>query len=195
MAITGISCSFYAKYKETDGAPSYEGGGKFARMTNIDNSITTNETELYSDDGLEDADYSFSTGTLKVDVSDLEDGVITDITGARIEEVTVGEEKVQEIVYDEEQAESELGFGFVIEKKSKGVFSYRAIVLPRIKFKMPGVAVATRGKTLAFQTQTVEAVIHRDHSAKRTWKREATFAKKASAINYIKQRLNIQTEE
>lgn len=191
MAITGVSSSFYAKYKENDGTPTYEGGGKFARMTNIENTVTANETELYSDDGLEDADYSFSRGALKIDVSDLEDGVVSDITGAKLVERKVGDETVQEIIYDDEQEESELGFGFVIEKKKKGVYSYRAIVLPRIKFKMPGVTAATRGKTLSFQTRTVEAVVHRDHSEKRCWKREATLSKKETAISYIKELLNI----
>lgn len=193
MAITGVNSSFYAKY-ETDastGLPKYSGGGAFARMTNVDFQATSNESELYSDDGLEEADYSFASGALKVDVSDLMDGVVSDITGAKVEEIEVGSEKVSEIVYDDDQEDRELGFGFVIEKKKKGVFSFRAIVLPRIKFKIPGDAVATRGKTLTFQTKSVEAVVHRDHSEKRTWKRESTFTTKAAAIAYIKGLLGI----
>lgn len=193
MAITGVSSSFYAKYEkdaETE-LPKYSGGGAFARMTNIDFQVTSNETESYSDDSLEEADYSFASGTLKVDVTDILDGVVSDITGAKVTEIKAGEETVSEIVYDDDQEDRELGFGFVIEKKKKGVFSFRAIVLPRIKFKIPGDAVATRGKTLTFQTKSVEAVVHRDHSEKRTWKREATFATKQAAVAYIKNLLGI----
>lgn len=193
MAITGVNSSFYAKYNvdEDTGLPKYFGGGAFARMTNVDFQATSNESELYSDDGLEEADYSFASGNLKVDVSDLVDGVVSDITGAKVTEIKSGSETVSEIVYDDDQEDRELGFGFVIEKKKKGVFSFRAIVLPRIKFKIPGDAVATRGKTLTFQTKSVEAVVHRDHSEKRVWKREATFATKQAAISYIKGSLGI----
>ena len=191
MAIVGVSSSFIAKYNENDGTPNYTDGKKFARMTSIDNTVTTNEEELFSDDCLEDADYSFSGGTLKVDVSDLEDGVVSDITGATANEITVDGEKVSEIVYDDDRQETEFGFGFVVEKKNRGVFSYRAIVLPRIKFKLPDVKVTTRGKTLTFQTRSVEATVHRDHSEKHRWKREATFAKKESAVSYIKQILGM----
>ena len=189
--ITGVSSSYYAKYEVKDGVPTYSGGGKFARMTKVDSTVTANDLEAYSDDCLEEADYSFSSGTLKVDVSELEDNVVSDLTGAKLVELTENDEKTKEIIYDDEQKNTELGFGFVVEKKKNGVFSYRAIVLSRIKFKLPGVTATTRGKTLSFQTHTVEAAIHRDHSANHAWKREATFVNKENAIAYIKRLLNL----
>lgn len=188
MAIVGVRKSFYAKYsKGTDGEYGYSGGGAFAKMVNISVSAESNDAELYSDDGLEESDYSFVKGVVKVTASDLEDGPRADILG-----ITKTEDG--ELVYGD-NIEPEVGFGFVITKKKAGVFSYRAIVLTRVKFKTPEDAAATLAGKLSFQNQNIEGTCSRDHSEKRNWKREQTFKTEAEAVAYIKGLLNITTTQ
>lgn len=193
MAIKGLSDSFYAPYKPTEADPDkydYSGGGKFARMIDLDFSITTNETELFSDNELEEADYSFSNGVLKLGVSDLSDGVAADIFGVEQQEVEE-EDGVSENLYNESMVSNDVGFGVVIEKVKDGVTKHRAIVLTRVKFKVPGEIAKTRGKQIEFQTGTIEGVAMRDRSEKRNYKRDATFSTRDAAIAYIKRILKI----
>ena len=193
MAIKGLSDSFYAPYKPTEADPDkydYSGGGKFARMIDLDFSVTTNETELYSDNELEEADYSFSNGALKLGVSDLSDGVAADLFG--VEQQNVEEEEgVSENLYNESMVSNDVGFGVVIEKVKDSDTKYRAIVLTRVKFKVPGEVATTRGKQITFQTGTIEGVAMRDRSEKRNYKRDATFSTRSAAIAYIKRILKL----
>lgn len=190
MALTGVSKSFYAKYKEkTPGSGQYEyaEGRSFAKMTNISHTPETNTAELYTDNGLEEADYSFSKGAISVDVSNLEEGVVADLLGAKLE--TNGDTK--ELVYTAEDKTVEAGFGFVIQKKVNGAFAYRAIVLSRVVFKIPATSVATRQGTLSFQTEKIEGTTHPDRTTSRVWMRESTFGTEEAAVAYIKSKLNI----
>lgn len=191
MANIGVSNAFYAKYKETpegSGKYSYTGGRAFAKMTNVSHNPETNSAELFADNGLEEADYSFSKGSFAVDVSNVEDGVAADILGVTTEGY---EGENTELVYTSEDKTVETGFGFVVQKKISGAVKHRAIVLTRLIFKIPATAVATRQGTLSFQTEKLEGTTYTDRSDKHVWKRECTFATEAEAIAYIKNRLNI----
>ncbi len=191
MAITGVSKSFYAKYKETaegSGVYEYTGGRAFAKMTSITHTPETNTSELYADNNLEEADYSFSKGSFSVDVSDLEDGVAADILGVTVEEDENGN---SEYVYTAEDKTVETGFGFVIQKKINGIFKYRAIVLTRLVFKVPANSATTRQGTLTFQTEKIDGTTFTDRSPKHVWKRECTFSTEEEAVAYIKAKLNI----
>lgn len=191
MANIGVSNAFYAKYKETaegSGEYGYTGGRAFAKMTSVNHTPETNSAELFADNNLEEADYSFSKGSFSVDVSDVEDGVAADILGVAVEDYGNGN---TELVYTIEDKTVETGFGFVVQKKVSGTIKHRAIVLTRLIFKIPATAVTTRQGTLTFQTEKIEGTTYADRSAKHAWKRECTFATEEEAIAYIKAKLNI----
>ena len=160
MAITGVKKSFYAKYAfdESEKTYGYSGGGAFARLVDITVTPESNNAELYSDNELEESDYTFVKGTMKVTSSGIESSVIADIMG---------------ITADESGA-------------------FRAIILPRVKFKLKEDTAATRAGTMTFQNETIEGTISRDHSETHVWKRENTFNTEAEAVSYIKTFLNIK---
>lgn len=188
MAITGVRKSFFAKYaKGTGNTYGYSGGGALARLTSVSTSYETNDAELYSDDELEESDYTFSSGTLTIGTSDLTDAAISAILGIT---PTTGENG-GELVYDDSMAQPELGVGFIITKRKAGVYSYRAVIFPRVKFKIPADAATTREGKLSFQTSTIEGTIARDFSEKHVWKREQTFSDESDAVEYIQGKLNI----
>lgn len=191
MANIGVSNAFYAKYKETaegSGKYDYTEGRAFAKMTNLSHTPETNSAELFADNNLEEADYSFSKGNFSVDVSDVEDGVAADILGVTSETDKNGN---SEYVYTAENKTVETGFGFVVQKKVSGIVKHRAIVLTRLIFKIPATAVTTRQGTLTFQTEKIEGTTYADRSDKHAWKRECTFETEAEAVAYIKAKLNI----
>lgn len=192
--IKGLSDSYFAPYKpkaDNSGEYEYSEGGKFARMVDLDFSITANEVEAYSDNELEEADYSFSSGALKLTVSDLADGVAAKLFN--IEQVDAEEEEgVKENIYNENTTSNDVGFGVVIEKVKEKETSYRAIVLTRVNFKIPGEVASTRGKQVSFQNINLEGTAMRDKSEKHNYKRDATFSTKAAAIAYIKRILEIK---
>ncbi len=185
MAITGLKNSFVAKYAPNSGNTGYEytNGAAFARMIDINVAVESNDAELYSDDGLEDSDTSFTKGTLKVTASDLPVSNYALIMG-----ITAGEDG--ELIFGDND-QPDCGFGFIIVKTKSGVKSYRAIVLPRVKFKIPEDKATTQGEKLTFQSVSVEAKIARDFSSSKAWKKENTFTTEAEAITYIKTALDI----
>lgn len=186
MAITGVKKSFYAKYAfdESGKTYGYSGGGAFARLVDITVTPESNNAELYSDNELEESDYTFVKGTLKVTSSGIESSVTADIMGITADESG-------ELVYGD-NLQNEVGFGFIITKKKKGSEAFRAIILPRVKFKLKEDTAATRAGTMTFQNETIEGTISRDHSETHVWKRENTFNTEAEAVSYIKTFLNIK---
>lgn len=188
MAIVGVKKSFYAKYaKSASGSYAYSDGAELARLTQISVSYESNDSELYSDDELEESDYSFSKGTITLTTSELTDSAVAAIMGITLS----GSTQNKELVFDDDMSQPELGIGFIITKKKGGTFSYRAIVFPRVKFKIPADAATTREGKLAFQTAAIEGTLSRDFSEKHVWKREQTFASESDAVDYIKTKLGI----
>ncbi len=187
MPIVGLRKSFYSKYEpDESGVYKYTGGGAFARMIDVTVTPETNDAELHSDDNLEESDYSFVKAALKVTASDLDNKARADILGITIEESG-------EMIYGE-AIQSDVGFGFIIVKKKSGVESFRAIVLTRVKFKIPEDTAATRAGKMTYQTQALEGTCSRDFSDKKAWKRENTFKTETEAVEYIKTILGLSEQ-
>lgn len=196
MAIIGVSKPYFAKYAAADGAVTYSGGGILGRMQEVNISISTSEdNDLYLDNALAESERTFSDGTLTLSADAMSQEVSAAILG--ITPVAVGsidgvtDPDVMELNYDDDQVIPDLGVGFIIKKKIRGVVSWRGIVLTKIKFSVPADAAVTQGKTIEWQVPQLTAAIMRDDSEKHRWKREATFTTEAQAEAYIKARLNI----
>ncbi len=192
MATIGLSRPYYAKYTNTDGTVSYSAGGIIGGAVEFSASIESGESnDLYADNAIAETDRSFGGGKITITTDDLTQESSTAILGIVTQEITVGEETVTELLYDDDMQSPNLGFGIIIKKKKNGQDQFRAVIFTKIQFSIPEDAATTQGESIEWQTPTLEAVIMRDDTAKRCWKREATFPNEAQARAYIEQILNI----
>lgn len=196
MATIGLSKPYYAIYAEAGGVVSYSDGAVMGKATEANISIeTTEDNNLYGDNGLAETDRRFANGTLTLSTTDLSQEVSKAILGLTEQAITgidgVTDTSVKELVYDDAQVTPYLGVGFIIKKKVNGAYKWRGVVLPKIMFSVPEDAATTQGESIEWQTPELTGTIMRDDSATHVWKKEATFTTEAQAEAYIKARLGI----
>lgn len=196
MATIGLSKPYYAIYAEAGGVVSYSDGAVMGKATEANISIeTTEDNNLYGDNGLAETDRRFANGTLTLSTTDLSQEVSKAILGLTEQAITgidgVTDTSVKELVYDDAQVTPYLGVGFIIKKKVNGVYKWRGVVLPKVMFSVPEDAATTQGESIEWQTPELTGTIMRDDSATHVWKKEATFTTEAQAEVYIKARLGI----
>lgn len=196
MATIGLSKPYYAIYAEAGGVVSYSDGAVMGKATEANISIETSEdNNLYGDNGLAETDRRFANGTLTLSTTDLSQEVSKAILGLTEQAITgidgVTDTSVKELVYDDTQVTPYLGVGFIIKKKVNGVYKWRGVVLPKVMFSVPEDAATTQGESIEWQTPELTGTIMRDDSATHVWKKEATFTTEAQAEAYIKNRLSI----
>lgn len=198
MATIGVSKPYYAVYSNTGSTVSYASGGVMGKATQVDIEIETSEdNNLYADNGIAETDRQFTGGALTLSTDDLSQQVSKAILGLKEQALGaiegVADEDVQELIYDETQVTPYLGFGFIVKKVVGGVTKWRGIVLTKIMFSVPNDSATTQGESIEWQVPELSATIMRDDSTTHMWKREATFTTEAQAEAYIKDRLNITT--
>lgn len=196
MATIGLSKPYYAIYAEAGGVVSYSDGAVMGKATEANISIeTTEDNNLYGDNGLAETDRRFANGTLTLSTTDLSQEVSKAILGLTEQAITgidgVTDTSVKELVYDDTQVTPYLGVGFIIKKKVNGAYKWRGVVLPKVMFSVPEDAATTQGESIEWQTPELTGTIMRDDSATHVWKKEATFTTEAQAEAYIKARLGI----
>lgn len=196
MATIGVSKPYYAVYSNTGSTVSYASGGVMGKATQVDIEIETSEdNNLYADNGIAETDRQFTGGALTLSTDDLSQQVSKAILGLKEQALGtiegVDDEGVQELIYDETQVTPYLGFGFIVKKVVGGVTKWRGIVLTKIMFSVPNESATTQGESIEWQVPELSATIMRDDSTTHMWKREATFTTEAQAEAYIKDRLNI----
>ena len=199
MATIGLSKPYYAIYAEAGGVVSYSDGAVMGKATEANISIeTTEDNNLYGDNGLAETDRRFANGTLTLSTTDLSQEVSKAILGLTEQAITgidgVTDTSVKELVYDDAQVTPYLGVGFIIKKKVNGAYKWRGVVLPKVMFSVPEDAATTQGESIEWQTPELTGTIMRDDSATHVWKKEATFTTEAQAEAYIKNRLSITVE-
>ena len=196
MATIGLSKPYYAIYSETGGVVSYSDGAVMGKATEGNIAIeTTEDNNLYGDNGLAETDRRFTNGSLTLSTTDLSQEVSKAILGLTEQAITgvdgVTDTSVKELVYDDTQVTPYLGVGFIIKKKVNGAYKWRGVVLPKVMFSVPEDAATTQGESIEWQTPELTGAIMRDDSATHVWKKEATFTTEAQAEAYIKARLGI----
>lgn len=193
MATIGVSKPYYGKYVNTDGVITYEDGGIFAKAIEFSATIDSgDDNNLYADNAIAESDRSFGSGSISVTTDEISPTAAAAILGITANTITVGaEEDVSELVYDDDMAVPDLGFGIIIKKKVSGAYKYRAVFFHKVKFNIPEDAATTQGESIEWQTPTIEGTIMRDDSPKHAWKSEVTVDTEALAEAYIKQKLGI----
>lgn len=198
MATIGLSKPYCAKYNfDNDSkAVSYTEGMVMGKATEMDISVgTSDDNNLYADNGVAESDRTFTDGTLTLSTDDLTQEVSAMILGAEQEDIGtiagITDTGVKELLYNDNMQVPYLGVGFIVKKKHQGLYKWRAVVLTRVMFNIPADAAETQGETIEWQVPTLTATILRDETDRHNWKREATFTTEAQAEAYIKNRLGI----
>ena len=196
MAKVGLSKPYYAVYSAGSGTPSYSKGAVMGKATEANIEIDTSDNNnLYADNGIAETDVQFAGGTLTLSTDDLSTDVsaaILGITPSPLSEITgVTDEDVNELVFDDNQVTPYLGVGFIVKHIVGGVTKWRGIVLTKVIFSVPADSATTQGETIEWQVPELTATIMRDDSATHPWKKEAMFTTEAQAESYIKNRLGI----
>lgn len=189
MATIGLSKPYCAVYGFEGGAVRYSGGMVMGKATEMDISIgTSTDNNLYGDNGIAESDRTFTDGTLTLSTDELTQEVHALILGAKERELSGN---ARELVFDDDMNTPYLGVGFIIKKKHRGIYRWRAVVLRRVMFNIPAEAAVTQGESIEWQVPTLTATILRDETDKHEWMKSAHFDSETEAENYIKTQLAI----
>lgn len=194
MAIIGLSKPYYAIYKNTDGVVTYSNGGVMGKAVNMNTAPeTTEDSNLYADNGVAESERAFSGGKVSITTDHLTQEVTKALLGVTEKETTIEgiEETVEELVFDDDMNAPYLGIGYIIKAKKNGAYVWRAVVLLKVMFSIPEESATTQGETIEWQTPELSATIMKSDEAKHPWKRQADLSTEANAETYIKHILNI----
>lgn len=196
MAMIGVSYPVFALYNATGTTVTYSDGGVLGKAIEIDVAINTSEdNNLYADNGIAETDRSFTDGTFTVRTDDLSQEISMAILGAHLEPLGeidgVTDENLNELIFDDRMTYPYLGVGFIVKGQKNNVPYWRTIVLPKVMFSVPSDSVTTQGETIDWQTPELTATILRDDTENHAWKKSVKFSTEAQAAAYLKNRLNI----
>lgn len=194
MAIVGCSYIKGGIYNNNNGAITYSNQEVIAKLVRMAISLDdSQDNDFYADNAVDETDNNFAGGNYEIVTNDLTDAMSALLLGlqsATLSSVTgVTDEGVKEIIFDDRQNTPYMGVGNIVKHKRGGVFVYTAIVLPKIQFKTPADSWETQGKSISWQTPTIQATIMKDDSTYHAWKYAATFTTEAQAIAYIAAKL------
>ena len=194
--IVGFSAPYVGLYK---GANTYVSGRRLARGVGVSLSVEASDGNVFYADNVaaESDEGKFQKGSVKLTVDGLHDDAERLVYGLpEPEKVTYGENKTVEVTNYGDNAEAPyVGVGYVIKYKSKGVETYQPMILPKTKFITHGTDAQTQEEQSNYQTQDLEATIHRDDSENHNWKRLfAEQATEAEAVAILEAMLGVGKE-
>ena len=169
----GFSKPYVALYACSSGTISYTSGRKLARGVQVDLSLDNgNDKEFYADDTLgETAVGKFKKGTLKLTVDGLHTSAEKMIAGLpTASSVTVGSGSVDAYYYGDDQDPPYVGVGHIIHYMAAGTEYWTPIVYLKCKFQNVNINAKTMEEEIDFQTQDLNAILHRADDAKHNWR-------------------------
>lgn len=199
MAIIGCSYLRVAKYNYHQvGGVEYTDPAIIAKLVRIRIELENgNDNDFYADNGIDETDNQFAGGKFSMNTNDLTNEASETILGVTSESLEtiegITDEGVKELIFDDDQVSPELGIGVVIKHKRRGETVWTGLIICRAMFQIPAEEAETQGKTISWQTPTLEGTIMRDDSEKHRWKRKATFTTESQAIAYVNARLGGNT--
>lgn len=197
MVTTGFSRIHVAKYTNAGGTTAYSGCRELSKAKKMEVEYNlSDDNKFYANNVLAESEPAkFKDGKAKIEIAGLSPEEEAFIMGITATKVTVGDQEVEEIHYGEGLNPPYLGLAGVKRQQRDGVVSYRAIVLPKVKFAVPGESAETQEENISWQTQPLEANIHRDDTAKKDWKiiPATNFATEEEAVAYINMKLGGKT--
>ena len=191
MAGIGLQYSAYAPLIEDEeaGTFTYGAGKRGRKMLKADVKINTTKSTLYGDDGVAETAREFTDGEITANQDDLTSTMKKDFLGNTTRNATVGEETVEEVVSKDTDTPPFVGFGYIQSKMIDKVRKYRAVLFTKVQFGEPDESAETKGQSISWQTPSIIGTIMRRIDGE--WKEEATVPTLATAVAWLKGKLNI----
>lgn len=169
----GFSKPYVALYQNNNGTIEYSSGRKLARGVQVDLSIDVGEDKTFFADDVtsESSAGKFKKGTLKLTVDGLHTSAEKMIAGLpSASDFSVGNETVGAYYFGDDQDPPYVGVGHLIHYMSGGTEYWTPIVYTKAKFQNVNTAAKTMEEEIDYQTQELNAIIHRDDTSKHNWK-------------------------
>jgi phi13 family phage major tail protein len=192
MSKIGLKYPVYAVATETTSSISYSGGAVLAKAINANISINTNDVKLYADDAIAESDFSFSSGTVTIEIDELGNAAQLALLGYAEGSTTDASLGTKELKASGTDTPAYVGFGFYGKKKVSNATRWRAVWLKKVQFKEPNDEMKTKGESVEFGTTTLEGTIM--VAADGYWKEEGTFDTEAEAVSYLNTKTGISTD-
>lgn len=191
VVTTGFSNIHVATYASESGVVSYTGVRKLGRSVSMSIDVSTSDdNDFYADDQLAETvgGGTFTSGTGSCEIDGLTPEEEAFVMGLKDGNSVTTDKAIETYQYDQEMDPPYLGLGAVKKVQRSGKSYWKAIVLTKIKFKVPNDDATTQGEDVDWQTQTLDYNIMRDDSAKKVWKimPKDLFATEAEAVAFIK---------
>lgn len=195
MSVIGVSRPYAAHYMHNGvGGITYNDGMYLARAASNNVDVTTSESDiLYGDNGMaESSGGEMTSATLSVSTTELPQEASKFILGIKQEIMMVDGSPVTVNIRDDDMRPKDCGYGVIEMHQILGVIRWRAIILPRISFKLPNDAATTKAGNIEWQNPTITADIFRAETEKHPWYLDAWFDSESKADAFIRQYLNIK---
>ena len=188
MARIGLSQPYYAIYAENAGVVTYSNGASMGKAISLNIEVSEQEdNNLYADNAIAESVSEFAGGTVTVGLDDLALTVAEKLLGLNTEVIATADG--DGIVYDNTQAAPYVGMGGVVKQVNSRVTKYLGVILRKVKFHNPGLAVNTQGQNVEWQTPELSGVIMRDDTSTQVWAKYAVFTTEAAAAAWIQTEL------
>lgn len=178
-------------YDSTTGEPKYSTGFVIGKAISAEKSIESNDNPLYGDDVIVENDTSFSSGSVKLGVTDFGNNaresleIQGKLLGHKVDQLTGGGYRLRRASMN---VPPYLGFGFYRPKKHNNIINYEAIWLYKVQFKVPSESASTKGSSIEWQTPEIEGTIMcvEDFDGG-TYEETAIFETEAAAKSWLQQ--------
>lgn len=180
MATIGLSKPYYAVYNNVGSTVSYTNGGVMGKA--VEMSIepeTTDDSNLYADNGIAESVRVFSGGSGSITTDHLTIDLYNALWGAT--EVEDGE-----MIFDDNQNAPYLGIGFIVKGQYNNKQVWRSVILPKVMFSIPEEAATTQGESIEWQTSELPFTVMKDDTPTHVWKRIKDFETEAAADAHIR---------
>lgn len=176
MAKIGLQNFLYGILTEaSDGTASYGAGTKPGKAISCNVSISNNDAKLYADDGLAEADTSFQSGTVTIEVDNADLTTQATLLGHTVNN--------DEMVRKATDTAPYVALGRIVTKIVNGAYQYKVEFLSKVKFSEPSQEDTTKGESVEFGTTTLEGIV--STLADGTWSKTQTFDTMAEAKTYL----------
>lgn len=169
MVTIGYSYPYVAKYDGSSGTDKYTGGMDLGEGVSYSDSITSaDENNFYANNKISETDSgNFVSGEATITINGLK---------PEAAKLTLGVKNQSSISttqwddYDDDTEPPEVGYGHVKMTRENGADQFWGVVLPRVKFALPGDSSETKGESINWQTQELTATIMRSLNGKHKWR-------------------------
>lgn len=187
MAKKGLSKLVVAKYSATDNVVTYTNPAVQEKLAEYSVEVEVAEpNNLYLDNDVAESDGgTFAGGTINLTTGDLSNETSKSFFNAQEAEITVGDKKIKEIIFNDKVEPQELGVGVIELHQVNNQEFYRGVWLDRVKFNIPSNAATTKGENVEWQTQEISGEIMRSAAPDHPWKHHADCETEEEALAYL----------